>query len=392
MTSAQMDAELYPTFRALKGLGAPIFHYKICSTFDSSPTIGSIGHAIDIGWGVFRPSVVPLLVGSPALRRYVVFGNLFARVGDVTYRLDRHPTMSRHPITPMHESDLRLHLVGQTARPIGLIDVWQMEADDAAVDARFRRLVEDGCQVVLFDTLDAQHLIHAGRILWESRRAQDNFVVGSSGVENALILHWQGTGMVAAPPPLASPGRVEPLIVVSGSAAPPTAEQIDYALEQGFAGIRLDAPALVDPSSADAERGRAAEAALAALGRGQSALLYSTRGPDDPAIPATKARMERLGLDPRAVGERLGVQQGMILRDLLSRTGIRRACVAGGDTCGYAARQLGIYALQMIVPIAPGAPLCHAHSHEAAFDGLQIALKGGQCGEADYLVKIREGG
>ncbi len=391
MTPEQMDAELYPKFRAIKALGAPIFHYKICSTFDSSPTIGSIGHAIDIGWEVFDPPVVPLLVGSPALRRYVVFGNLFARVGDVTYRLDRHPTMSRHPITPMNESDLRLHLGQQTRRPIGLIDVWHMEADAAAIEARFNRLTDEGCEIVLFDTLDERHLAEAGRILWAQRGGQPVLVVGSSGVENALVMHWQAQGMAAAPPPLTPPGRVEPLIVVSGSASPPTAEQIDYAIAHGFADIRLDAPALVDPSTADAERARAGVAALAALGQGQSVVLYSTRGPDDPAIGATRARMERIGCDPRAVGETLGAQQGLILRDLLARTGIRRACVAGGDTCSYSARQLGIYALQMIVPVAPGAPLCRASSHHAAFDGLQISLKGGQCGAADYFIKIREG-
>lgn len=392
MTPTQMDAELYPKFRALKALGAPIFHYKICSTFDSSPTIGSIGHAIDIGWEVFSPSVVPLLVGSPALRRYVLFGNLFARVGDVTYRLDRHPTMSRHPITPMNESDLRLHLGQQTRRPIGLIDVWHMEADDAAVDARFKRLVEEGCQIVLFDTLDERHLAHAGRILWAQRGEQPVYIVGSSGVENALIMHWQGQGIAAEPAPLTPPGRVEPLVVVSGSASPPTAEQIEYSIANGFADIRLDAPALVDPTTAAAERARAVSAGLEALGRGQSALLYSTQGPDDPTIAATRARMARIGLDPHAVGETLGAQQGIILRELLEKTGIRRACVAGGDTCGYTARQLGIYALQVVVPIAPGAPLCRAAAHDVAFDGLEIALKGGQCGAADYFIKIREGG
>jgi 3-oxoisoapionate kinase len=392
MSPAQMDAELYPKFRALKALGAPIFHYKICSTFDSSPTVGSIGHAIDIGWDVFQPPVVPLLVGSPALRRYVVFGNLFARVGDVTHRLDRHPTMSRHPITPMNESDLRLHLGKQTARSIGLIDVWHMEADDAAIDARFQKLKDDGCQVILFDTLDTGHLAHAGRILWAQRGEQPVYVVGSSGVENALIMHWQGQGIVAEPAPFTPPGRVEPLIVVSGSASPPNAEQIEYSIANGFADIRLDAPALVDPLTAEAERARAASVALEALRQGQSVLLYSTCGPDDPAITATRTRMERLGLDPVAVGERLGAQQGIILRDLLEQTGIRRACVAGGDTCGYSARQLGIFALQVVVPIAPGAPLCRASSHDAAFEGLQIALKGGQNGAADYFVKIREGG
>ena len=52
----------------------------------------------------------PMIVGAPRLARYQVFGNLFAAVDGVGYRLDRHPTMSRHPVTPMDEADLRVHL------------------------------------------------------------------------------------------------------------------------------------------------------------------------------------------------------------------------------------------------------------------------------------------
>ena len=102
--------------------------------------------------------------------------------------------------------------------------------------------------------------------------------------------------------------------------------------------------------------------------------------------------MERIGFDPKTVGSRLGTQQGMILREVLERTDLKRACVAGGDTCGYSAKQLGIYALQVLTPIAPGAPLCRASSDNPRFDGLEISLKGGQNGVADYFVKILHGG
>src|SRR5260221_11340982 len=47
-TPQWMDEHLPPIFRALYSIGAPISHYKVCSTFDSSPTTGSIGHAIDL--------------------------------------------------------------------------------------------------------------------------------------------------------------------------------------------------------------------------------------------------------------------------------------------------------------------------------------------------------
>jgi len=64
--------------------------------------------------------------------RYCVFGNLYARLGaeGEVFRLDRHPSMSRHPITPMDEADLRLHLSKQTRKKIGLLDVTQLDSLD----------------------------------------------------------------------------------------------------------------------------------------------------------------------------------------------------------------------------------------------------------------------
>jgi len=120
-------------------------------------------------------------------------------------------------------------------------------------------------------------------------------------------------------------------------------------------------------------------------------VMFSAHGPDDPAIPATNGHLERLGLDPRSVGARLGAQQGRILRALLEQTGLTRAVVAGGDTCGHASRQLGIYALEVIIPVAPGSPLCRARSHESRFDGLEISLKAGQVGKPDYFGSILRG-
>ena len=64
-----MSANLPPIFAALRQFGAPIVHYKVCSTFDSSPTHGSIGRAIELGIAAFDPAFVPIVVGSPHLRR-----------------------------------------------------------------------------------------------------------------------------------------------------------------------------------------------------------------------------------------------------------------------------------------------------------------------------------
>lgn len=391
MTPAQMDHELPSAFMALKALGAPLFHYKTCSTFDSSPTIGSIGHATEIGWQVFAPRVVPLLVGAPALKRYVVFGNLFATVQDQTYRLDRHPTMSKHPVTPMAESDLRLHLGKQTSRTVGLVDVRHLAQAAADIDAFFEALIEQGHDLILFDTLEDAHLSSAGRLIWGQRGASPGLVVGSSGVEAALTLYWQSVGIVQKSAPLQPPGAVDQLIVMCGSASPTTATQIGWALKNDFQGISLNSVRLIDPTTLDAERERLIAEALRLLASGTSLVLYSALGPDDPALAETRQAAEQIGIMPSEIGARLGKQQGIILRTLLAHTGLKRACVAGGDSSGHAALQLGIYALEILIPIAPGAPLCRARANDPQFDGLQIALKGGQNGPPDYFGLIRRG-
>lgn len=395
MSPAQMEAELRPKFEHLRRLGAPLVHYKTCSTFDSSPEVGSIGCATEIGQSVFRSPYVPMVVGAPILRRYVAFANLFATVDGTTYRLDRHPTMSRHPVTPMNESDLRLHLARQTQGVICSFDLLALAGSDDEVDARLAALLAEQPDVVLFDTLDDTHLRQIGRLLWRAAQARTGdaplYVVGSSGVEYALIRHWQATGAVNESPALPSLGPVDQLVVVSGSGSPTTAQQITWAEHNGFVTIRLDSLALIDPATAEAESNRAVAAGLAALGAGHSVVLYNARGPDDPAIAATRARGVELGMAAGQVGPRLAEMQGQILRTLLVETGLRRACIAGGDTCSHATPALGIYALEAMVPIAPGGPLCRAAADDPRMDGLEISLKGGQVGQADYFCRIRAG-
>jgi uncharacterized protein YgbK (DUF1537 family) len=41
--------------------------------------------------------------------------------------------------------------------------------------------------------------------------------------------------------------------------------------------------------------------------------------------------------------------------------------------------------------MAPGSPLCRAHADDAALDGLELAMKGGQHGRPDYFESIRRG-
>jgi len=357
-----MSAHLPAVFESLRSYGAPICQYKVCSTFDSSPETGSIGRALEIGQEVFGTPCVPIVVAAPHLKRYVLFGNLFAAGGGAIHRIDRHPTMSRHPVTPMEESDLRRHLARQTDRPIGLLDILALHAEDPGT-------LGSTCAAkggLLFDGLDEASLEATGRLLWNSRPAFPMFAIGSSGLTHALIRYWRKEGMIPADftPPVAP--AVDRLIVISGSCSPVTEAQIRWAMANGFDGFRVDAG-----------RECLLDRAATSLSGGSSVILYTALGP--------------LDLSGSLRGEALGNYLGELLLELVERTGVRRVLLAGGDTSTHAVKRLGVEALTFDALTTPGAPLCRCHAAARPIDGLEIVLKGGQVGPEDYFARVRRG-
>ena len=383
-----MDEHLPPVFDLLAAIGAPVIHYKVCSTFDSAPHIGSIGRAIDIAARKFE-GWIPLVIADPGMGRYQAIGNLFAAAQGAVHRLDRHPVMARHPVTPMHEADLARHLAGQTDKTIGLVDFVSVKRGDA--DARLAQEIAAGAKIVSLDVLDKETLIEAGRLIWELG-ARPTFGVGSQGLEAALVAWWRHAGLIPQEAPTFRAASVDRIACVSGSVSPVTAAQIALARDKGFATIALDTARAVDAAEWERETGRATEAALTALGSGRDALVHSAAGPDDPSVAAFRTAVEASNLPVEAVNERIGVGLGAILDGILAKTRLPRAVISGGDTSGRAASMLGIDALTAIAPLAPGSPLCRAHAARADRDGLEIALKGGQVGAPDFFLAAKNGG
>lgn len=385
-----MRANLPGPMGYLAGLGAPFLHYKICSTLDSAPEVGNIGVAMEIGLAARPSEAVPVIVAAPQMRRYQAFGHLFAGSLQGVFRLDRHPVMARHPVTPMDEADVARHLARQSDLKPGLIDLEALAAPDAA-QAALEAALARGERLLPVDAMEAASESAAGRLLWENR-GRLGFVVGSQGVEYALIRHWQDAGLLPRVEAPGSCGAVDRIVAVSGSVSPTTAAQIDWSCRNGFEGVRI-APAAFCGTPEDLARGEAlaVEAALKVLGQGQSPLVYTAAGPDDPAVAEFRAAVARAGLEVETVNQRIGETLGRVLDRVLRQSGLRRAVISGGDTSGHGARQLGLFALTALAPTIPGAAIFRAHG-EGAHDGLELALKGGQMGSADYFGWVREGG
>ena len=376
LTTNEIENILLPAFKELKKVGAKHVHYKVCSTFDSSAKMGSIGKAIDCGAEVFDNKIIPVLGGMPALGRYCLFGNLFARMGigsmGKIYRLDRHPSMMKHPVTPAGESDLRLHLQKQTSKKIGLIDVLQL---DKPVHQWNDNLSGEE-DVVLIDALYEEQLEQIGAWMEEEARSETLFSVGPSGIELALGNYWNRTKVLQSVTEWPKPEKAIPLLVVSGSCSPVTKNQIEFALARGFIEMPLEIEAFQKESGNRSSIDGKLEEIVSALKSNHSVIIHT--GDVRPTEQSTSAHI-------------LGRILGGIAKSICAKTNLKRMVIAGGDTSSYVARELGITALEMISPFLPGAPLCKAHAPGSPVDGLEVNFKGGQVGAEDYFVLMRDG-
>ena len=383
-----MAANMPMPLAFLAGLNAPFLHYKICSTLDSARHVGNIGVAINLALQARPSKGIPFLTAAPRMRRYQAFGHLFAGTPQGVFRLDRHPVMSQHPVTPMGESDVLRHLATQTDLPSALLDL-EVLADPHTAQTALNSALKTA-RLLSFDTMTTDTDAAAGQLIWQNRDRL-RLLVGSQGIEYALVEHWQREGLIPTASPTPSAGEVAQIAVVSGSVSPTTAAQIEWSAANGFGLVRLNAARLLSTVEAAKAEAEATQAALALIEQGQSPLILTAAGPADPAVAAFRTALAQSKITPEAANQGIGESLGRVLDATLRASKIRRAVISGGDTSGHGARQLGLFALSALAPTIPGAALFTAHG-DGAHDGLQLALKGGQMGSADYFGWIRQGG
>jgi 3-oxoisoapionate kinase len=308
---------------------------------------------------------------------------LFAAFHGEVFRIDRHPVMSRHPATPMMEADLLLHLARQTDLPMARVDLADLLADREA--PAFEALRSSGMRAALVDVYDERSQRQAGLLLSATLNTARPLVFGSSGVEYALLGAWRSQGLIGDRPAIERLATADRMIVVSGSCSAVTETQIRTALGQGFSGIALDYEAVASGQAAEAAFVDAAERGRRVLNEGGSPILYTALGPGD-AVPEAEGG---------ATGDvsRVGQALGRLLNVLAGEFSVQRLVVAGGDTSSHALGELDICALTLRHPIpqSPGSPVCLGHRSSARQAAVEIVLKGGQIGKADYFVRLRDG-
>src|SRR5271169_1832700 len=248
LTPDEMDGAILDALAALRRSGAAILHYKVCSTFDSSPTIGSFGRVMDLAKRLLHSGTIPIVVGAPKLGRYSMFGTLFARhnVDGTVHRIDRHPTMRCIRRRQCGKADMRLHIGAQTAQAITLLPAPAIAGSKEDAQTSLDRALTTKPDALVIDIADECAETQVGMLLQQIARDQTPlFVLGSSGVEYAMVAFWKAEGALPAQVSMTSPGTVDRLLVVSGSCSPVAAAQIAMARSDGFAEVALDPVALI---------------------------------------------------------------------------------------------------------------------------------------------------
>lgn len=360
MSPAEMRTELEPVGRFFAELGVPVLHYKCCSTFDSAPEIGSIGAAVEILRQHMPNAFVPIVGGQPNLGRFCAFSTLFAAAGagGEVFRIDRHPTMSHHPVTPMREADLRQHLALQ-----GLPRIVAAHApvDITCLDAMLD--IQPTPPAVLFDVMSEADLAAIGPVIWRQATTKPLLAIGASSVARALIAAW---GKQAAAPASSAVSAADgPVLVLAGSLSPVTRHQVAAATK--FQRIAIDARRLIDDETYPAEL---VTAITDQLRSGCHVLGYTAA--DGMPVDTTRA------MD-------VASSTAKLVASVLDRLPLKRVGIAGGDTSSRAVQALELWGLSHGATLAPGVALCRTHARMPSRNGIQLMLKGGQMGPVDLF-------
>jgi uncharacterized protein YgbK (DUF1537 family) len=348
--------------------------YKVCSTFDSSPTTGSIGRGIELlheRFGDHGP--IAVAPAQPGFGRFTAFSDHYATFAGQIHRLDRHPVMSQHPSTPMHEADLRRVLTEQltSGATVGSI---HLPAYDTGTftDLWTDRRRDPDLAAFVVDAVCEQHMDEIARALrHHGNDARPALVVGSGGIMAALARTASGE-------PSRTPGPQQtsgPVLAVSASASSVTADQLEDAIKHGW----VDVPVPTDllRGHHDALVTALDQQVSAALSAGHDVVVHATRGTSDPRYAASGP------VDSAYLGSLIGALAGRMATAGLTRD----VAVFGGDTSSHALIAMGVRELRVSDQFVTAGPICRTDDR-AAVAGCRLLLKGGQVGPPDILRRF----
>ena len=377
-------------------LGAPVNHYKVCSTLDSLADGGSIGRAIDIGAPIF----------SEARRRCGLAAARRRRAGDRTLSGVRQSVCCAHgsrlpPRPPSGDAASPRNPDGrgrraactsakQTARPIGLVDFVAMKSG-AGLD-RLRPNCGKAGRSSRSTSSTMRRCDGSASLIWGNRRdgsspsgrKASNMRSSRIGAPTAR-LRRQGPRPPARP---SVPDRRGFRLGLRRS--PPL--QIEWAEANGF---DVDPARTVAAASTSRSWRAEIESGVEARAPRCPGPLAARRHGAWPARSAIAGLREKLSASQSRSGEvnaRIGAGLGEIVGTLVARQRRERAarCPAATRPASPCARSAPTRSRRS--RRSPPERRCAGFSRRTRqSDGFEIALKGGQMGGADFFGSVRAG-
>jgi 3-dehydrotetronate 4-kinase len=277
-----------------------------------------------------------------------------------------------HPLNPMHDSNLVRVLARQSRGKVGLVDLATLSRGADAVRGKLADLAGQGTGAAIIDAVFDRDLETIGAVALDHRLS-----VGASGIGLGLARGLVASGKVKA----ASAGAVSgapvggPAACLAGSCSQATLGQIANA-EKIMPVLHLDTEQIV----AGPEEARRAVAWASERITEGPVLIASSSPPEK--VAALQAKHGR-----DATGH--AIEQSMAdIAEGLTRAGVRRLVIAGGETSGAAVDRLGIPGFLVGQEIAAGVPVLRAVG--SGKGDMLLALKSGNFGGPQFFSDALE--
>lgn len=346
----------------LLGAGAAQIFFKYCSTFDSTAK-GNIGPVIDALMEHLDCQTTIACPSFPENGRTVYRGYLFVNDG-----LLSESSLRNHPLTPMHDSNLKRVLSPQSHNAVENIYVETVIEGAAAITQYLSATSPRTIYVV--DAISDPHLKTIGTACKDLK-----LITGGSAVAQGLPDNFRAAKLMdnaAATSNFTAP--TSKTVILSGSCSEATLAQLKYAKET-VAFYELDAEEILAGAPV---LDQALAWADEALKTQEIILFYSSTDPQ------TLAKIQSAS-NKVAVGAAVEDVIGKIASSI-AQSGVQQFIVAGGETSGAVINALGVKTLEIGPPIDPGVPWTKS------LDGkpLALALKSGNFGAEDFFIKAHQ--
>jgi uncharacterized protein YgbK (DUF1537 family) len=283
--------------------------------------------------------------------------------------------ISRDPVTPVTESDLRTVIKSQCRYPVGHIPLNLLEGEETTLGDEIERQIRKGIRHIVFDTTRRQHLDRIARLIFES--SHRILPVGSAGLA-------AGLGGLLPPGPILKTHDHRSFeggnhLLVCGTNSEITRRQIKTLVAAyPYKEIALDPGILADAHARDHFLNSAS------LVRSKLSAKHVVITIESPQQSSVSARLLKQQETAQSMIEGLGC----FLAAVLTKTRPGLLFLTGGDTADAVLTSAGGKGIRILGEIVTG--VVQGTLIGGPLDGLPVVTKAGAFGGDDTLVVLHE--